>query len=81
MITMGMKHVYASCRVFSVVVFSARAAGYAATFAPSYGGAQQAATRIFSIIDHRPHIDTMADRGDTYVSEDVVLANNCHMHS
>ena len=60
-----------------MVVFSARAAGYAATFAPSYGGAKEAATRIFSTIARRPVIDTTADDGETYVGIGVTLSISC----
>ena len=51
-------------RVFAAIVFGAMAVGQASQFAPDYGKAKKASSRIFAIIDHVPSIDCYSEDGE-----------------
>jgi hypothetical protein len=44
--------------VFAAIIFGAMSIGQASQFAPDYGKAKLAATRIFNLIDQEPVIDS-----------------------
>ncbi|KAI0209152.1 ATP-dependent translocase ABCB1 [Lamellibrachia satsuma] len=50
-------------RVFGGIMFGAKSAGQATSFAPDYGKAKTAAARVLALLDRRSQIDTYADVG------------------
>ena len=57
--------------MFAAIVFGAMALGQAAHFAPDAGKAQEAAGRVFMLIDEVPEIDIYSQEGDQPVGLDV----------
>lgn len=55
-------------RVFFAVIFGAMAAGRAASFAPDYGKALDAAGRLFYLYDRVPNPDSSLETGSKLVS-------------
>ena len=53
--------------VFFAVVFGATGAGQAGAFAPNYSNARLSASRIFSLLDREPKIDSYSEGGEKLV--------------
>ena len=73
--SLAMHYVYATCfcRVFAAIIFGAMAMGQAAHFAPDAGKAQEAAGRVFMLLDEVPKIDSYSQDGDQLVSLDIFV--------
>ena len=50
-------------RVYGAIIFSAMAMGEAGHFAPDYGKAKAAGSRVFALLDREPAIDSSSTEG------------------
>ena len=55
-----------------MIVFGAMALGQASHFAPDYGKAKSAASRLFQLLDREPPIDNASTGGVKLVSADII---------
>ena len=53
--------------VVSALVYRALSIAQVTTYAPSFATAKLSASRIFTLLDHKPTVDSFSDKGDKLV--------------